>query len=156
MKKAVEAGEFDVFWKKYASDTVGAVAVDRNGVFAVATSTGGAAPMMVGRVGDTPMIGCGFYTGEHGAVAVTGLGEEIIKRMSAKAVYDLLPGQTESACQKGLELFSSRTGIIAISIDGYAAVSNRGMASWAIVKDKGGRVYGHTRMQRSLRPAVAA
>jgi L-asparaginase / beta-aspartyl-peptidase len=80
MKKAVEYGEFDLR-KSHASDTVGAVALDRNGVFAVATSTGGAAPMMIGRVGDTPMIGCGFYAGEYGAVAVTGRGEEIIRRM---------------------------------------------------------------------------
>lgn len=134
MKKAVEHGEFDVFWTKYASDTVGAVALDRNGVLAVATSTGGAAPMMVGRVGDTPMIGCGFYTGEFGAVAVTGLGEEIIIRMSAKAVHDLLTAGTEAACRKELELFTQRTGIIAISRDGHAAVSNKGMACWAIVK----------------------
>ena len=114
MKKAVEDGESDPFGTKYA-DTVGAVALDRNGVFAVATSTGGAAPMMVGRVGDTPMIGCGFYTGEHGAVAVTGRGEEIIRRMPAKAVHDILTTGTEAACLKGLELFTSRTGIIAIS-----------------------------------------
>ncbi|MGC2422797.1 MAG: isoaspartyl peptidase/L-asparaginase [Nitrospirota bacterium] len=133
MKKAVEVGEFDVFWTKDA-DTVGAVALDRNGVFALATSTGGAAPMMIGRVGDTPMIGCGFFCGEHGAVAVTGLGEEIIRRMPAKVVHDLLTtGQTESACQRGVELFTSRTGIIAISRDGHSVVSNTGMASWAIV-----------------------
>jgi len=133
MKKAIEDGEFDL-WKSHVSDTVGAVALDRNGIFAVATSTGGAAPMMVGRVGDTPMIGCGFFCGEYGAVAVTGRGEEIIRRMCAKAVHDLLTTGTKGACLKGLELFTSRTGIIAISRDGHAVASNEGMASWAIVK----------------------
>ncbi len=126
------------FWEKYIpSDTVGAVAVDRDGVFAVATSTGGAVPMMVGRVGDAPMPGCGFYCGEHGAVAFTGLGEEIIKKMSSKFVYDLLArgAGTENACREALELFppALRTGAIAISKDGHAAISNKGMASHAIV-----------------------
>lgn len=125
-------------WKKFSSDTVGVVALDRNGVFSVATSTGGAPPMLVGRVGDTPMIGCGFYTGEYGAVAVTGLGEEIIKRMTAKVIYDLLiKGEdTQAACMKGLEFFPPmiRTGAIAISKESHAAVSNKGMSSWALVK----------------------
>lgn len=138
LKKAIQGGEKDSFWKKYSSDTVGAVALDRNGVFAVATSTGGASPMMVGRVGDVPMIGCGFYCGERGAVAVTGLGEEIIRRMSSRFIYDLLADGTgpEAACRKALALFPSdiKMGAIAISRDGHAVVSNKSMASYSIIK----------------------
>jgi beta-aspartyl-peptidase (threonine type) len=138
--KAMKDGtvEFDSFWKKISSDTVGAVALDKNGIFSVAASTGGASPMMVGRVGDTPMIGCGFYSGEYGAVAVTGLGEEIIKKMPDKFVYDLLINgdDTKTACLRGLQLFPPdiKTGIVAMSKDGHATVSNKGMANYACIK----------------------
>src|SRR5690606_2109510 len=49
--------------KSFGSGTVGAVAVDTHGCFAVATSTGGCAPSLMGRVGDTPIIGCGYFAG---------------------------------------------------------------------------------------------
>jgi L-asparaginase / beta-aspartyl-peptidase len=140
LNKAIKDGsaELNPFWSKFSSDTVGAVALDRKGIFSVATSTGGAPPMMVGRVGDTPMIGCGFYSGGHGAAAVTGLGEEIIKKMPAKFIYDLLAtgDDTKTACLKGLNLLPAtiRTGAIAISKDGHAIVSNKNMASYALFK----------------------
>lgn len=44
-----------------AGSTVGAVAIDRNGNIAVATSTGGMTGKIVGRIGDTPLIGSGTY-----------------------------------------------------------------------------------------------
>ena len=66
-----------------ARDTVGAVVRDGAGHFAVAGSTGGSAPSLLGRVGDTPIIGSGFYAGPHGAVAATGVGEHIIRNMLA-------------------------------------------------------------------------
>jgi L-asparaginase/beta-aspartyl-peptidase (threonine type) len=135
-------GETRRFWEKYRpNDTVGAVAVDKDGVFAAATSTGGAVPMIVGRVGDAPMPGCGFHCGEHGAVAFTGLGEEIIRKMSSRFVYDLLANgaDVEDACRSALELFPDvlRTGVIAISKEGHAVLSNKGMASHAIIKHAG-------------------
>ena len=70
-------------------DTVGAVVRDASGHFAVAGSTGGSAPCLLGRVGDTPLIGCGFYAGAHGAVAATGIGEYLIRTMLASTVYHL-------------------------------------------------------------------
>ena len=54
-------------------DTVGAVAIDADGRLAVANSTGGASPMMRGGVGDTAVIGAGFYVGEKAALAATGV-----------------------------------------------------------------------------------
>jgi L-asparaginase/beta-aspartyl-peptidase (threonine type) len=126
------------FYKIIPSDTIGAVALDRKGIFAVAASTGGASPMMVGRVGDTPMIGCGFYAGPGGAVAATGLGEEIIKRMLAKTVYDYMDddGDIESACRKGIGLFGRgiAAGLIGISKMGFAVSANRPIAHYAMVR----------------------
>jgi beta-aspartyl-peptidase (threonine type) len=67
--------------------TVGAVALDRNGNLAAATSTGGFNNKPVGRVGDTPIIGAGTYA-KNGVCAVsgTGQGEVFIRRVAA---YDV-------------------------------------------------------------------
>ncbi|XP_057197907.1 isoaspartyl peptidase/L-asparaginase isoform X2 [Triplophysa rosa] len=60
--------------------TVGAVAVDKEGNTACATSTGGLINQMEGRVGDTPSVGCGGYADNLiGAVSTTGHGEAIMK-----------------------------------------------------------------------------
>jgi len=69
-------------------DTVGAVTRDAAGRFAATNSTGGAVPMLLGRVGDSPIPGAGFWAGPDGAVATTGVGEEIIRRMAAFAIYE--------------------------------------------------------------------
>jgi beta-aspartyl-peptidase (threonine type) len=130
----------DVTYKEVFYDTIGAVAVDKNGVFATANSTGGFSPMMLGRVGDTPMIGCGFYAGPSCAVATTGVGEEIIKKMLAKTVHDMLSHSKDisMACKKGINMFpfETKVGIIAISKASYAIESNTGMAHYALVKEK--------------------
>ena len=71
--------------------TVGAVALDRAGIVAAGASTGGIDRMLPGRVGDTPIIGCGVYAdNETGAVSMTGLGEGIIRLAVAKSICDLL------------------------------------------------------------------
>jgi beta-aspartyl-peptidase (threonine type) len=71
--------------------TVGAVALDRAGTVAAGASTGGIDRMLPGRVGDTPIIGCGVYAdNEAGAVSMTGWGESIIRLAVAKSICDLL------------------------------------------------------------------
>lgn len=124
---------------KLSSDTVGAVALDTKGVFAVAVSTGGMSPMMIGRVGDTPLIGCGFYAGVSGGIAVTGLGEEIIRRMLAGYVYNRIEMgmDVEAACANGILLFPDNVpvGIIALTGQGFSACSNREMAHYELLKE---------------------
>ena len=67
--------------------TVGAVACDKNGNIAAATSTGGMTNKNYGRIGDTPLIGCGTYANNKTcAVSCTGHGELFIK---AVAAYDV-------------------------------------------------------------------
>jgi len=71
--------------------TVGAVALDSNGRLFAATSTGGTCCKLPGRVGDSPLIGCGCYAdAEAGAVSCTGYGEAIMKVVLAKAAADFL------------------------------------------------------------------
>jgi len=60
--------------------TVGAVALDRHGDLAAATSTGGLAAKWAGRVGDTPVVGAGVYAdNETCAVSCTGQGEYFLR-----------------------------------------------------------------------------
>lgn len=131
---------FDRYWNyktplrlpaSSACDTVGAVVRGPDGHFAVACSTGGSAPSLLGRVGDSPIIGSGFYAGPHGAVAATGIGEHIVRHLLARTVYgwieDGMPlGQ---ALERGLGLFDKdvAVGLIAVSRSESAALCHQGM-----------------------------
>jgi L-asparaginase / beta-aspartyl-peptidase len=71
--------------------TVGAVALDRHGTIAAATSTGGIAGQLPGRVGDSALIGCGTYAESTiGGVSCTGDGEAVIRTVLGLRALDLL------------------------------------------------------------------
>lgn len=70
--------------------TVGCVAIDSQGNLATATSTGGLVNKMVGRIGDTPIIGAGTYANKLCAVSATGKGEAIIRGTVARDVAALM------------------------------------------------------------------
>jgi beta-aspartyl-peptidase (threonine type) len=99
--------------------TVGAVAMDRNGRIFAATSTGGTCCKLPGRVGDSPLIGCGCYAdAEAGGVSCTGHGEAIMKIVMAKTAVDLLrrpatcvdPSDTES-CDDSAAYLAARDAV---------------------------------------------
>jgi L-asparaginase / beta-aspartyl-peptidase len=75
--------------------TVGCVAVDVAGKLAAATSTGGIFDKLPGRVGDSPLLGCGTYANEAGAVSCTGHGEAIMRLVLAKTAVDSLRAGTD-------------------------------------------------------------
>ncbi|MBT8089667.1 MAG: isoaspartyl peptidase/L-asparaginase [Gammaproteobacteria bacterium] len=66
--------------------TVGAVALDRSGGLAAATSTGGTFGKLHGRIGDTPLIGPGTWADDDIAISFTGTGEHIIRAGGATAI----------------------------------------------------------------------
>ena len=113
-------------------DTVGVVVRDRCGRLAAANSTGGAVPMMLGRVGDSPLPGAGFWADAHSAVATTGVGEEIIRRLAAKAVADrIAAGETPArAIAEVVATFPEKLsfGAVAVSADAHGIDANRTMA----------------------------
>lgn len=121
------------------SGTVGAVAQDKNGNFAGAVSTGGTAIMLPGRVGDSAIIGAGIYAGPKGAAVTTGLGEEIIRYVLCKSVYDMLDSgkKLEEICKLKLSEIPNDVpvGIIAVSNDDYAVVANKSMAHAIITEE---------------------
>ena len=74
-------------------DTVGAVAVDKEGNVAAATSTGGTSLKVPGRIGDSPLVGCGNYAdNESGACSATGIGEIAVRLVLAKSTCDIIRG----------------------------------------------------------------
>jgi beta-aspartyl-peptidase (threonine type) len=84
-----------------STGTVGAVARDKAGKIATATSTGGLALRLPGRIGGTPLIGSGTYANEAGGCSVTGIGEGAIRLAVAKTACDLI--QRGSSPQKAAE-----------------------------------------------------
>jgi beta-aspartyl-peptidase (threonine type) len=93
-KKDAHAAEHH---RGHEQGTVGAVAIDSAGALFAATSTGGTCCKLPGRVGDSPLIGCGCYAdAEAGGVSSTGYGEAIMKVVMAKSAVDGLRGSAES------------------------------------------------------------
>jgi beta-aspartyl-peptidase (threonine type) len=73
---------------EYAGGTIGAVALDRHGNLCAATSTGGVTMKLAGRVGDTPLPGCGTYAARHAAVSATGTGEYVVRSFAGREIAD--------------------------------------------------------------------
>ncbi len=79
--------------KTHDHDTVGCVALDSSGRIAAGTSTGGLDETLPGRVGDSPLPGCGFYADDQvGGVAFSGDGECIARTLLAARVMQALEG----------------------------------------------------------------
>ena len=105
--------------------TVGAVAIDRNGDLAAATSTGGMTNKMPGRVGDSPIPGSGSWAQNNiCAVSSTGHGEYFIKYQVAKEVCNriqFLDSNIETAAKEiidELNEIGGAGGVIAIDYKG--------------------------------------
>lgn len=112
-------------------ETVGAVAVDQHGTVSSGASTGGIAIMLPGRVGDTPLIGCGVYADdEAGAVSMTGIGETIIRLAVAKEIVDRLgtgasPAKVTKLVLERLERrVQGSAGALVVSRDGRLAIDH--------------------------------
>lgn len=103
--------------------TVGCVAIDNYGELAVATSTGGMTNKMVGRIGDTPIIGAGTYADKNTcAVSATGIGEKFMKICVAHLVSCLMEYKgmsLDEACKIVVEekLSKGDGGVIAVGKD---------------------------------------
>ena len=117
--------------RKDQHGTVGAVALDRFGTVAAGASTGGVDSMLPGRVGDSPLIGCGVYADNlSGAVSMTGVGEGIIRLVIAKAICDYLAmGKSPTvAARQVLRMLVSRirgsAGALVLSPDGRFAIKH--------------------------------
>ncbi|XP_049927195.1 isoaspartyl peptidase/L-asparaginase [Epinephelus moara] len=129
-RKAYVTGVMEDFNSQWAHDTVGAVALDCAGNVACATSTGGIRHKMVGRVGDSPIIGSGGYADNFtGAVSCTGHGESILKVTLARLILShVAQGKSlADSSQLSLKYMGDRVqgagGAIAVSPSGQWAVA---------------------------------
>jgi len=96
-----------------AMDTVGAVALDRRGRTAAATSSGGTQDKAPGRVGDSPIPGAGSYADDRrGAASCTGWGEGILRVVLAKTAVDALGDQpADAAARKAIAALRRVEGV---------------------------------------------
>lgn len=104
-------------------DTVGCVALDRNGDIAAGTSTGGLTGCHPGRVGDSPLPGCGLYADNQvGGVSLSGDGESLIRTtLAARLMHSLesaTPGVAIQAALVRLARVGGEAGLIVIDAAG--------------------------------------
>lgn len=153
LKKEAEESKLDHLLKlselmklhpRLSFDTVGAVAVDKEGNVAAGTSTGGISLKIPGRIGDSPLIGSGNYAdNEAGACSATGIGEVAIRLVIAKTTCGIMKnGETpQKAAEAAIEEVNRRIrtktnqmGLIAIDTRGrIGAAHNTRHMCWAYV-----------------------
>jgi L-asparaginase / beta-aspartyl-peptidase len=129
----------DLFAPTISHDTVGAVALDRDGNIAAATSTGGTLNKAPGRLGDSSLIGCGCYADNLSAAAsTTGWGEPIMKLVLAKWTADRVSAGNlpEWAAQEAMNYLQQRLnghgGIIVLNAQGQIGIAhNTPRMAWA-------------------------
>ena len=87
-KGAMKIRRFLQSHPEYAGGTIGAVALDAHGLLCACTSTGGVTMKLVGRVGDSPLPGCGTYASKFAAASATGTGEYVIRALACRQISD--------------------------------------------------------------------
>jgi beta-aspartyl-peptidase (threonine type) len=130
----------ELFAPTISHDTVGAVALDRLGDIASATSTGGTLNKAPGRLGDSSLIGCGCYADNlSAAVSTTGWGEPIMKLVLAKWAADRVASGSmpqwvaEEAMNYLKDRVNGHGGIILLDSQGrYGLAHNTPRMAWAL------------------------
>jgi len=129
--------------------TIGAVAVDRQGHVAAATSTGGITAKKWGRIGDSPLIGAGTYADDRAAaISATGSGEFFIRAVAAHQLAERvrIGGQSlQEALDATLDDIASlggKGGMIAVAPNGEAVWGFTTPAMYRGKADATGRAVG--------------
>jgi beta-aspartyl-peptidase (threonine type) len=130
----------DLFAPEISHDTVGAVALDRDGNIAASTSTGGTLNKAPGRLGDSSLIGCGCYADNLSAAAsTTGWGEPIMKLVLAKWAADRVESGSlpEWVAKEAMNYLKQRLnghgGIILLDAQGrFGIAHNTPRMAWAV------------------------
>ncbi len=140
-KKAWEKWKIESEYKPIINienhDTIGMLAIDKNGDISGACTTSGLAYKMAGRIGDSPIIGSGlFVDNEIGAAVATGLGEEVVKTVGSFLVVELMrQGKSpQEACEEAIKRIVNKPNSDYKNFQvGYIAVNKQGQTgSYAI------------------------
>lgn len=130
-KGALKIRNFLQSHPEYAGGTIGAVAIDARGVLCACTSTGGVTMKLVGRVGDTPLPGCGTYASKFAAASATGTGEYVIRALATRQISDNIEKGMSLEASIGDVLdalgrdFDADVGFIGIDAKGNAVGAHR-------------------------------
>jgi len=142
-------------------DTLGMIALDRQGRMAGACTTSGRAYKLPGRVGDSPIIGAGLYVdGEVGGAAATGVGEEVIKVAGSFAVVEHMRSgaSPQEAIERVLRRIEKRRGDRDTDVS-FVALRRDGQAAGASLREKTNFKYallnadGHRLVAGAILPA---
>jgi len=133
-KKAWEAWKVKSEYKPIINienhDTIGMLAIDKNGNISGACTTSGLAYKMAGRVGDSPIIGGGlFVDNEVGGASATGLGEEVLKTVGSFLIVELMrQGKSpQEACEEAIGRIVNKPNSNFKNFQvGYIAVNKQG------------------------------
>lgn len=124
------------------TNTVGAVAIDRSGALAAATSTGGMMRKPAGRIGDSAVIGAGTYANSTCAISTTGEGEFFIRSVAAHSIAAARELQQKTLLQSveryllTLTKLGGSGGVIAISAqEGVWGYNATGMYRGALLQN---------------------
>jgi beta-aspartyl-peptidase (threonine type) len=123
-------------------DTVGAVAVDAHGHVAAATSTGGIARKLAGRIGDSPIPGAGVYADDATcAVSMSGAGEAILQAVASHrvaALVEFAQVSLEEAVARAVAHVRGEAGLIAVDPAGGVAIDFNTQIFHRAVRDADG------------------
>lgn len=123
-KREAEARGIALVEEDEKHGTVGAVAIDSTGAIAAATSTGGMHNKYPGRVGDSPLVGCGFYADEFAGISCTGYGEDFVRLLIAKRAADFVARglSANDAARAAIDVLSAKAtgtgGLILVDATG--------------------------------------
>lgn len=125
-------------------DTVGAVALDARGHVAAAVSTGGISMKRAGRIGDSPVVGSGFWADDRwGACVTTGVGEALLRQGTARRCVQLVMDGHDPAAAAAAALYElvdhegddrGVSGVILVTADGVAVLDHNSVemsSGWA-------------------------
>lgn len=151
-------------------DTVCVLALDKNGSLVAGTSTSGLFMKRPGRVGDSPIVGSGFYADiRYGAAAATGLGEDIMRGCLSYEIVSLMRGgySAQKACETALKEFSERKiqlgedagsiSVIALSPSGeFGAATTLPVFPFAAGNEQGASIYAARPSENGIEITVSS
>ncbi len=110
-------------------DTIGMLAIDKNGDLSGACTTSGMAYKMAGRVGDSPIIGAGlFIDNEVGGATATGMGELVVRTVGSFLIVELMrQGKSpQEACEEGVKRIIAKNKNYKDFQIGFIAINKNG------------------------------
>jgi len=150
MEEQQRGRQLSELWRRLqGGSTVGAAALDSEGIPAAAVSTGGMWLKLPGRIGDSAIIGAGVYAdSKKGAASATGTGEEIIRNALCMKACDFLPqGGAQAAAESAISLMTRASGP---GTAGLITVDLKGRVGAAVNTEAMGRAWYDSSKGRTI------